>query len=414
VVRVWALEPYYGGSHRHFLDGLVRHSAHDFEPLTLPGRHWKWRMHGGALDLAVQADRLAEQNGRLPDVFFASDMLDLPVFLATLGRSAGPGGRCGASPGRTGAGAGAERGSAACRIPSIVYFHENQLTYPLPPGVERDLGYGFKNLTTALAAAKVLFNSEYHRCEFLQAAGALIAGMPDALPGWAVEEVAAKSAVLPLGCDLRALDEFRTRGLAEAAAGRWGDPGAGPLIVWNQRWEYDKAPEELFQALQTLAHRGVAFRLAVAGSGATVMPEAFVQARDSLAERVVNWDRLPDFADYASLLWAADVVVSTAIHEFFGIAVIEAIYCGCRPVLPRRLSYPELIPAEAHEEVLYGEGDLVDTLTRALAAPADWPEDWQRTWVARFDWGIVKTRYDDIIASVRARGTETIRGDHDG
>ena len=50
------------------------------------------------------------------------------------------------------------------------------------------------------------------------------------------------------------------------------------------------------------------------------------------------------FQEYAALLWAADLVVSTAIHEFFGVAVVEAIYCGCRPVLPWRLSYPELIP----------------------------------------------------------------------
>jgi glycosyltransferase involved in cell wall biosynthesis len=381
LARVWALEPYYGGSHRQFLDGLACHSGHDFTLLTLPGRHWKWRMHGGALELAAQASGLLADGACPPDVFFASDMLDVPVFLATLGRRGAPGAPA----------------PAAGAIPSIVYFHENQLTYPLPPGVERDLGYGFKNLTTALAAGTVLFNSEYHRREFLAAAGELVAGMPDAVPGWAVEEVAAKSRVLPLGCDLRALDEHRERGAEEAAAERWGDPAAGPLIVWNQRWEYDKAPEEFFAALGALRGRGVAFRLAVAGSGATVPSEDFVRARVALADRVVHWGRLEDYSEYARLLWAGDVVASTAIHEFFGVAVLEAVYCGCRPVLPRRLSYSELIPAEAHGEVLYGEDELVGALTRALAAPRAWSQDWQRTWVARFDWGSLKTRYDDMI-----------------
>jgi glycosyltransferase involved in cell wall biosynthesis len=85
-------------------------------------------------------------------------------------------------------------------------------------------------------------------------------------------------------------------------------------------------------------------------------------------------------------------------------SVLEAIYCGCRPVLPRRLSYPELIPAEAHGDVLYGEGGLVEGLTRALAAPHAWSEDWQRTWAARYDWGSLKTRYDDVIRECAARG----------
>ncbi|MFH0916725.1 MAG: DUF3524 domain-containing protein, partial [bacterium] len=49
---VWALEPYFGGSHKYFLEGLERHSRHDLTLFTLPGRHWKWRMHGGALSLA--------------------------------------------------------------------------------------------------------------------------------------------------------------------------------------------------------------------------------------------------------------------------------------------------------------------------------------------------------------------------
>ena len=75
-----------------------------------------------------------------------------------------------------------------------------------------------------------------------------------------------------------------------------------------------------------------------------------------------------------------------------------------RPVLPLRLSYPELIPAEAHGEVLYGEAELTDALTRALAAPRAWSEDWQRTWVARFDWGSLKTRYDDLIQQCAASG----------
>jgi glycosyltransferase involved in cell wall biosynthesis len=372
ALDVWALEPYFGGSHKSFLEGLARHSGHDFTLFTLPGRHWKWRMHGAALSLARQAGEHCAVTGARPQVFFASDMLDVPVFAASVAPILG-------------------------RVPTILYFHENQLTYPLPAGVERDLGYGFKNVTGALAADVTLFNSEFHRREFLTATAELLKAMPDEIPSWAVEEIEAKSGVLPVGCDLRRFERHRPQALSDAAAMRWGDPADGPLLLWNQRWEYDKAPGDLFKALYALQGSGVPFRLAMAGPNQGTPTAEFVRAKEELAGRIVQWGKVAKAADYSSLLWASDVVVSTAIHEFFGIAVVEAVYCGCRPVLPRRLSYPELVPRDAHEDVLYDEGELVPALARALAKPRAWSHDWQRSWVVRFDWGSVRTRYDETI-----------------
>ena len=372
-LRVWALEPYFGGSHKAHLDGLKRYSGHDLTLFTLPGRFWKWRMHGGALSLARRVDQAVSSTARArPQVFLASDMLDLPVFLA----SGGPG---------------------LARVPAILYFHENQLTYPLPPGVERDLDYGFRNLTSALAARRVLFNSEYHWREFLSAAADLLHAMPDEIPSWVLDDLDAKAGVLHVGCDLRRFDRHRSRALSDAAAGRWGDPSAGPLLLWNARWEYDKAPGDLFEALYALKASGAGFRLAMAGPNQGTPTAEFLRASVELQDRIVQWGKVARSSDYASLLWASDVVVSTAIHEFFGVAVVEAMYCGCRPVLPRRLSYPELVPAEAHGDVLYGEGELVTALARALAAPRAWPEDRQRAWVSRFDWAHLIDRYDEEI-----------------
>jgi glycosyltransferase involved in cell wall biosynthesis len=366
-LRVWALEPYFGGSHSEFLRGLQAYSSHHVDLHTLPGRHWKWRMHGGALTLARRStEELSTPDPRsTPQVLFASSMLDVPAYLAL------------AHP-------------AAADAPLLLYFHENQLTYPLPPGVERDLGYGLRQLTGALAADAVYFNSEFHRREFLQAAQALLDDVPDEAPLWAGDAVADKARVLPLGCDLRRFDAFgpdRTR---------WGSPEQGPLVVWNQRWEYDKAPGELFRAMYALQEQGVSFRLAVAGANQGLPSAEFVAAKSRLAGHIVQWGRVPSFAEYASLLWTADVVISTALHEFFGVAVVEAVYCGCRPVLPRRLSYPEMVPGEAHEQVLYDD-DPVPLLRRALAGEGEWSKDWQRTWVAPYDWGNMARRYDRAI-----------------
>ncbi len=94
------------------------------------------------------------------------------------------------------------------------------------------------------------------------------------------------------------------------------------------------------------------------------------------------------------------IVVSTALQENFGIAVVEAIRFGCLPLLPMRLSYPEIIPDEYHDRVLYrNQGDLVDKLTRFLSKPHEYQhlrENLSRT-MSKFAWPNLIDRYDQIL-----------------
>ncbi len=63
------------------------------------------------------------------------------------------------------------------------------------------------------------------------------------------------------------------------------------------------------------------------------------------------------------------MVVSTANHEFFGVSVVEAVSVGCVPLLPKRLSYPELIH-ENHKECLFATlPQLSKQLKRWILAP---------------------------------------------
>ena len=43
------LEPFFGGSHRYFSEGLSQHSRYRIDLVTLPARFWNWRMRGAAL-----------------------------------------------------------------------------------------------------------------------------------------------------------------------------------------------------------------------------------------------------------------------------------------------------------------------------------------------------------------------------
>lgn len=65
-------------------------------------------------------------------------------------------------------------------------------------------------------------------------------------------------------------------------------------------------------------------------------------------------------------------LLSTAAHEFQGLAVLEAVASGCLPVVPDRLAYPEIFPARFRYRSLPGqpgdEASAAASLVQDLAA----------------------------------------------
>ena len=57
-----------------------------------------------------------------------------------------------------------------------------------------------------------------------------------------------------------------------------------------------------------------------------------------------------DFAKFAEILQSSHIAVSTAIHEFFGIGIAEAVSAGAFPVVPERLAYPEILQKDQNDE----------------------------------------------------------------
>ena len=114
-------------------------------------------------------------------------------------------------------------------------------------------------------------------------------------------------------------------------------------ILWAARAEHDKNPRDFFKALKHLKAEGIDFRLSVIGARFREVPDVFAWAKDFFAEHIDRWGYQQEPADYAAALLEADVFVSTASHEFFGLSAAEAIAAGAFPLLPRRLSYPELV-----------------------------------------------------------------------
>ena len=141
----------------------------------------------------------------------------------------------------------------------------------------------------------------------------------------------------------------------------------------------------------------------MAGENLRVDPQEFDAIRDRLGDRVVHVGTL-DRAGYHDLLAASDVTVSTAEHETFGIAAVEAMAAGCVSLLPDRLSYPEIVPGRWHRTVLYGPGELVDRLRAVLTdlPAARRAVDGLARAVRRYDWPVVAPAYDEVLGELAA------------
>jgi glycosyltransferase involved in cell wall biosynthesis len=368
-MNILIVEPFLTGSHKAWAEEYARYSSHEVDVLGLEGRHWKWRMHGGAVTLA----RYFLEYGLDPDLILATDMLDLTTFLAlTRERTAG--------------------------TPVAVYFHENQLSYPWSeddpdPALERDVHYGFINYTTALAAGAVLFNSGYHLKSFFSELPGMLGAFPDYNEHETAAEILTRSSILPLGVDLPALDRHR----AERTAGK------PPLILWNHRWEYDKNPDDFFGALFVLADEGLDFEVAVLGESFSKYPPIFDEARERLGKRIIHFGYAEGFAEYARWLWLADIMPVTSKHDFFGVSAVQGIYCGCHPLLPDRLAFPEHLPGRAKSECLYtDQGDLISRLRALIEKHPSSPDKAFAKHVSRYGWPGMAPVYDRLLEELRA------------
>uniref|UniRef100_A0A4X2K5L0 tRNA-queuosine alpha-mannosyltransferase n=1 Tax=Vombatus ursinus TaxID=29139 RepID=A0A4X2K5L0_VOMUR len=402
------IEAFYGGSHKQLVD-LLQEEIEDCVLYTLPAKKWHWRARTSALYFSQNVP--VSDNYR---ILFASSVLNLTE-LTALRPDLG-------------------------KLKKVLYFHENQLVYPVQKCQERDFQYGYNQILSCLVADVVVFNSAFNMESFLTSIGKFMKLIPDHRPKNLESIIRPKCQVLyfPIRFpdvsrfmpehkmthfkkifDLKGNEDdtplvdlpFQQKnrvteslmkyshlnlesGLCEVQSGPYttqqdnlsnplakpedlskahpsknSDPGQEedkqdmtlnlcdilsgtdeqqrPLhIVWPHRWEHDKDPESFFRSLLRLQEAGLSFHVSVLGETFTDVPGIFSEAKKALGSSVLHWGYLPSKDDYFQALCMADVVISTAKHEFFGVAMLEAVYCGCYPLCPKDLVYPEIFPAE--------------------------------------------------------------------
>jgi glycosyltransferase involved in cell wall biosynthesis len=367
-MKILFIEPYDGGSHKAFREAIMARSRHEVMSLTLPARFWKWRMRSAALWFA---DRIKAE-GLTADLIVCSDYLNVADFRGLLP-------------------------APLDRAPVVLYMHENQMTYPLSPEEEFDFHFGFTNILSCLAADRVVFNSNFHREIFLESLSKYLGRMPEGVPKDIRPRIETRSCVLPVGLEREPMGAHP----GSFPVGQSKGPD-GPVLLWNHRWEFDKRPEWLVQALLTLADEGLPFRIHLLGE-VRQRKSTFASLQERLGSRVLEFGHLPNRSDYDQILESSDVVISCAAQEYFGISVAEAIHAGCYAVLPRDQVYPSLYGEQCAGHHLYDGPDGLTSLLRDLIKgdlvhDCDLPASCND-----YCWSLLIDRYDELFEDVESR-----------
>jgi len=301
----------------------------EWTQLALPPRYFNWRIRGNSLTWAFTERQLLAAEY---DLIIATSMVDLSSLRGFIPNLA--------------------------KLPTLVYFHENQFAYPEnniakdKPGnkpASSNVEAQIITIYTALCANQILFNSEFNRRTFLQGANALLQRMPDHMPAGLMEQLEQRSQVLgvPLPPDIDTI---------KLPADKQKNGEKLLNVAWNHRWEFDKGPHLLLQIIQGCMDINLPVRFSLYGQRFRNHPEVFNQILQLLLEQSrKNSDLsgsimpIPDRHAYLESLAKQDVVLSTAEHDFQGLAIQEACMLGCTPICTRKLAYPEYL----EEKFLY-------------------------------------------------------------
>ena len=311
-MRILLLSAYDADSHRYWRQQIVsQFPDYDWTQLVLPGRYFNWRIRGNSLQWALTERFTLEQDY---DLIIATSMVDLSALKGMVPNLAA--------------------------IPSLVYFHENQFAYPVSQqqtntAKQANIEPMMVNLYTAVCATQLAFNSAYNRDSFIAGVADLMKRLPEKLPASLLDDLHNKSQVLPIPIALQS-----------GASDVVNHTQQTINLVWNHRWEYDKGPDLLLACLRELREQNIDFKLHLLGQQFRKQPEALQTIQAEFADQLGQVGFVESKQEYEALLQTCDYVISTAYHEFQGLAVGEAVQCGCLPLLPKRLSYPGLIGAE--------------------------------------------------------------------
>uniref|UniRef100_A0A8C3YLW9 tRNA-queuosine alpha-mannosyltransferase n=1 Tax=Catagonus wagneri TaxID=51154 RepID=A0A8C3YLW9_9CETA len=310
-MSILIIEAFYGGSHKQLVD-LLQEELGDCVLYTLPAKKWHWRARTSALYF-LQTIPTSERYR----ILFASSVLNLTELVALrpdLGK-----------------------------LKKILYFHENQLVYPVKKCQERDFQYGYNQILSCLVADVVVFNSVFNMESFLTSIGKFMKLIPDHRPKDLESIIRPKCQVIYFPIRFpdvrRFLPKHKAAHLQKILSLKESGTAAPSMAILFQQEQ--RGSENLLESLDSESGSCDVTQREHLGSSARQESylKTFSASDNSSSHHEENKQNPRDVSHGAD-------EQQKPLHIVWPHRWLEAVYCGCYPLCPKDLVYPEIFPAE--------------------------------------------------------------------
>uniref|UniRef100_G1PPE3 tRNA-queuosine alpha-mannosyltransferase n=1 Tax=Myotis lucifugus TaxID=59463 RepID=G1PPE3_MYOLU len=310
-MSILLIEAFYGGSHKQLVD-LLQEELEDCVLYTLPAKKWHWRARTSALYFS-QHIPVSEHYRTL----FASSVLNLTE-LAALRPDLG-------------------------KLKKILYFHENQLVYPVKKCQERDFQYGYNQILSCLVADVVVFNSLFNMESFLTSIGKFMKLIPDHRPKDLESIIRPKCQVIYYPIRFPDVSRFVPKHKAahlQKMLNLKGNGGAAPSTALPSRQEQGSCENVLDHVEPESGPCDAAQQESL---GSSLTQEPYLKTCDSSDN---SSSRHGENQQNPYDILSGDDDQQRPLHIVWPHRWLEAVCCGCYPLCPKDLVYPEIFPAE--------------------------------------------------------------------
>ncbi|XP_066046517.1 tRNA-queuosine alpha-mannosyltransferase isoform X10 [Chamaea fasciata] len=285
------------------------------------------------------------------------------------------------------------------KLKKVLYFHENQLAYPVQKCQERDFQYGYNQILSCLVADVVVFNSAFNMESFLKSIGKFMKLIPDHRPKDLEKIIRPKCQVLYFPVRFpdvsRFMPEHKLARLEKViGVKRNGDAYQPEGLPGRQESRAvmktsDAHPEsglcELQPGLRTTQHEGLPSPPAAPAHAEAPESTNPCQGEDK-QHLTFNLSNILSGLDYQQ----------RPLHIAWPHRWIEAVHCGCYPLCPKALVYPEIFPAE----YLYSTPEqLFKRLQNFCKRPDIVRKHLYKGETAGFSWAALGSKFRSLLAA---------------